>query len=90
MKIGGSSPLIRIGKGGNALRHQTKTRLFKDDYKPEKEIDTRLSIDELKKPLKAKGTLEKVATKLDKLKIKPIAPIAPVMKRKKKPIVLEL
>ena len=93
MKTGGCNggSVILIGKGKNAMRHHQRRIPTKDDFitNEEDQIDTRLTAEELKKPLKAKGVMEKVASKLDKLKIKPIVQTS-TTKRKKKPIVLEL
>lgn len=91
MKNGGATSIM-VGRHKNAIKNHKPRITSKEDFMnyDEDKIDTRLTGEELKKPLYARGAMEKVASKLDKLKIKPIVQPPVKTRRKKKPIVLEL
>jgi hypothetical protein len=88
MKRGGA--MIHF-KNKNAMKSSKKVMKKdreEDDFDFEPTLDKRISMEELKKPIKNKGAMDSVISKMDKLKVK--APIAPQVKKRRKPIVLEL
>ena len=90
---------IPLKKGGGAIITFKNKRAFKnqnknifkdipDDVEDIPIMEKQMTVEELKKPIRAKGKMDSTIAKLDKLKVKGLG--APVVKKKRKPIVLDL